>query len=111
MKELDPWVFLAVFNEMLGPMLWVVLVGAIGTLAAFVALIVRERRIVSRRLVHAELVGRDRPGGEIRQVEKREAGCVPELVAEVSPVLEAVTDHPGDGLSGVRRKPRAAVLG
>lgn len=57
MKELDPWVFLAVFQEMLGPMLWVMLLVAVAAIAAFVALVVRERRFVSRRLVRAELVG------------------------------------------------------
>lgn len=57
MKELDPMVFLAVFQEMLGPMLWVMLIVAILATAAFVGLLVRERGIVSRRLVRAELLG------------------------------------------------------
>jgi hypothetical protein len=57
MKELDPMILLAVFHEMLGALLWVLLATAIGGVAAFVALIVRERRIVSRRLVRAELAG------------------------------------------------------
>lgn len=57
MKELDPMVFLAVFQEMLGPMLWVMLLAAVLAVAAFVALLVRERGIVSRRLVKAELLG------------------------------------------------------
>ncbi len=57
MKELDPMVFLAVFQEMLGPMLWVMLLAAVLAVAAFVALLVRERGIVSRRLVRAELLG------------------------------------------------------
>ncbi len=57
MKELDPMVFLAVFHEMLGFWLWVlVLVGVVGA-AAFVALLVRERGVVSRRLVQSELLG------------------------------------------------------
>ncbi len=57
MKELDPMVFLAVFQEMLGFWLWVaVLVGAVGAVA-FVALLVRERGVVSRRLVQSELLG------------------------------------------------------
>jgi hypothetical protein len=57
MKELDPMVFLAVFQEMLGFWLWVlVLVGVVGA-AAFVALLVRERGVVSRRLVQSELLG------------------------------------------------------
>lgn len=57
MKELDPMVFLAVFQEMLGFWLWVyVLVGVVGAVA-FVALLVRERGLVSRRLVQSELLG------------------------------------------------------
>jgi hypothetical protein len=57
MKELDPMVFLAVFQEMLGFWLWVlVLVGVVGA-AAFVALLLRERGVVSRRLVQSELLG------------------------------------------------------
>lgn len=57
MQELDPMVFLAVFQEMLGPMLWVLLLAAVVAVLAFVALLLRERGIVSRRLVHAELLG------------------------------------------------------
>lgn len=57
MKELDPMVFLAVFQEMLGPLLWVMLAVAFLGVAAFVALLLRERGIVSRRLVRSELLG------------------------------------------------------
>ncbi|HRP97083.1 MAG TPA: DUF5368 domain-containing protein [Rhodocyclaceae bacterium] len=57
MKELDPMILLAVFQEMLGALLWVLLATAVGGIVAFIALIVRERRIVSRRLVRAELAG------------------------------------------------------
>lgn len=57
MKELDPMVFLAVFQEMLGPMLWVMLLATLVAVVAFVALVMRERGIVSRRLVRAELLG------------------------------------------------------
>lgn len=57
MKELDPMVFLAVFQEMLGPMLWVMLLAAVGAVVAFVALVMKEKGIVSRRLVRAELLG------------------------------------------------------
>ena len=57
MKELDPLVFIAVFQEMLGPMLWIILlVGVVGALA-FLTLLVRERGLVSRRLVYAEVLG------------------------------------------------------
>ena len=57
MKELDPMVFLAVFQEMLGPMLWVMLLVAVLGVAAFAALLVREHGLVSRRLVQSELLG------------------------------------------------------
>jgi len=56
-KELDPLVFLAVFQEMLGPMLWLMLGLAVLGVAAFVALLAREKGIVARRLVRAELIG------------------------------------------------------
>ena len=57
MKELDPMIFLAVFQEMLGPLLWVLILLAVGATLAFVGLLVRERGIVARRLVRAELAG------------------------------------------------------
>lgn len=57
MKDLDPLIFLAVFQEMLGPLLWlIVAIAVVGTLA-FVGLLIRERGIVARRLVRAELAG------------------------------------------------------
>ena len=57
MKEFEPLVFLAVFQEMLGPLLWIMLLLAVGGVAAFVLLFVREKGIDSRRLVRAELIG------------------------------------------------------
>ena len=57
MKELDPLVFLSVFQEMLGFWLWVMLAAGLLASVAFVALVVREKGIVSRRLVWSELVG------------------------------------------------------
>ncbi len=57
MKELDPLVFLAVFQEMLGPLLWVMLLLAAGGVAAFVALVIKEGTLVSRRLIRSELLG------------------------------------------------------
>ncbi len=57
MKELDPLVFLAVFQEMLGPLLWVLLLIIIAGTAAFVLLLLKEKTIVSRRLVRSELTG------------------------------------------------------
>ncbi len=57
MKNYDPWVFLAVFQEMLGPLLWILPLLALGTVAGFVWLWRREGRIATRRLVLAELLG------------------------------------------------------
>lgn len=57
MKELDPLVFLSVFQEMLGFWLWLMLIAGVLCAAAFLALLVRERRVVSRRLIQAELLG------------------------------------------------------
>lgn len=57
MKELDPLVFLAVFQEMLGPWLWVLLGLAALTTAAFIWLLLRQRGIAPRRLVFAQLLG------------------------------------------------------
>lgn len=57
MKELDPLVFLAVFQEMLGPLLWVLIFVALVATFAFGVLLVREKGIVHRRLVRSELAG------------------------------------------------------
>lgn len=57
MKELDPLVLLAVFQEMLGVWLWVLLaVALLGTLA-FVTLLVRERGVVAGRMLRAQAGG------------------------------------------------------
>ena len=57
MKDLDPAVFLAVFQEILGPLFWplvaIIVLGAIGLL--FV--LVRDRGIDLRRLVWSQVVG------------------------------------------------------
>ena len=57
MKELDPFVLLVVFQEMLGPLLWLLLAVVVMGLLAFVALLIRERGLVSRRLVRAQAWG------------------------------------------------------
>lgn len=63
MKELAPRILLAVFQEMLGAMLWpLVAVVVLGTLA-FLLLMLRERGLRSRRLVRAQLLGL--PGGAL----------------------------------------------
>ena len=57
MKELDPLILLAVFQEMLGPLLWLLLAVVVLGLLAFVVLLIRERGLVSRRLVRSEALG------------------------------------------------------
>lgn len=57
MNDLDPFTLLAVFQEMLGPLLWVLLALTVLGVVAFVALLVREKRVVSRRLVWSEVLG------------------------------------------------------
>jgi hypothetical protein len=55
MKDLDPFVFLDVFQEMLGIWLWVMLAIAVLGIAGFVLLLKREGGIISKRFVVAEL--------------------------------------------------------
>lgn len=57
MKEYDPMVFLAVFQEMLGPLLWILPLLALAALVGLVWVWRREGGLVSRRLVRAELLG------------------------------------------------------
>lgn len=57
MKELDPLILLAVFHEMLGFLLWLMFAVVVIGLVAFVALLLREKGLMSRRLVQAELLG------------------------------------------------------
>lgn len=57
MKELDPAVVLAVFHEMLGTWLWVVMALAVVATLAFLVVLVRERGLSPRRLVWSELAG------------------------------------------------------
>ena len=57
MKEPYPLILLSVFQEMLGALLWpLVAIMVLGTLA-FMLLLVRERKIVSRRLVRSQALG------------------------------------------------------
>lgn len=57
MKELDPWVMLAIMREMLGPLLWLLVGVVVLGLVAFAALLLRERRLDARRLVRSQLLG------------------------------------------------------
>lgn len=57
MKELDPLVLFSVFYEMLGPWLWFWVIAISTVTAGFVALLLRERGIVARRLVRTQALG------------------------------------------------------
>jgi|SRR5690606_10666023 len=57
MKELDPLILIAVFQEMLGPLLWLLLAVIVLGTAAFLILLLRERKIYSRRLMWSQLFG------------------------------------------------------
>ncbi len=57
MKELDPLVFLSVFQEMLGWMFWPVVAGIVLIGLAFLVLLIRDRGLESRRFVRAQLIG------------------------------------------------------
>lgn len=57
MKDLDLWVFVSVFQEMLGPILWVLVGLAVAGIAVFLGIVLRDRGLSSRRLVWAELIG------------------------------------------------------
>jgi len=56
-KELDLWVLLAVFEEMLGWWLWALLALAAFGIASFLYTILRDRGLRSGRLVAAQLAG------------------------------------------------------
>jgi hypothetical protein len=57
MKELDISVFVAVFHEMLGPFLWVLVALAVLGLAVFAYVVASERKLMFRRFLFAELAG------------------------------------------------------
>jgi len=57
MKEYDPLVFLAVFQEMLGPLLWLLPLLALAVVVGLVWVLRRERQLASRRLLWAEGLG------------------------------------------------------
>jgi hypothetical protein len=57
MKELDPIVMFAVFQEMLGPVLWLLVALAVGGIALALRVFLRDGGINSRLLVRSELIG------------------------------------------------------
>ena len=63
MKELDPLILLAVFQEMLGAWLWPLIAVAMLGMLAFVLLLVRDRGLRARRLVGAQALAL--PGGAL----------------------------------------------
>lgn len=58
MKELDPVILFAVFQEMLGaPLLWLLLIVIVVGTAAFVSLLVREKGVIATRMMRCQLLG------------------------------------------------------
>lgn len=57
MKDLDPMIFVAVFQEMLGPSLWLLVILAVAGLAGLLFVLARDRGVASNLLVVAELIG------------------------------------------------------
>lgn len=57
MKELDPLVFVAVFQEMLGLLFWPLVAFIVLGALALLVVIVRDRRVDSRRLILSEALG------------------------------------------------------
>lgn len=57
MKELDPLTLIAVFMEMMGPLLWLMLAAIIIGTMAFLALLIHERKVAPRRLVYSQFGG------------------------------------------------------
>lgn len=57
MKDLDFVTLLSVFNEMMGPVLWLLVILAIAGVSAFLFVLMRERELKGTRLIRAELIG------------------------------------------------------
>ena len=58
MQELDLMVFVAVFVEMLGPLLfWLLVLAIVVVTLGFVWVLIRDRALDSKRLVRAQVVG------------------------------------------------------
>lgn len=57
MKELDISVFIAVFQEMLGAWLWVLLLAIIVSAGLFIWLLVREKGMLFKRFVWSQGIG------------------------------------------------------
>jgi hypothetical protein len=57
MKDMTPETLFAVFHEMLGPLLWVIVAVAALATIAFVVVLLRDRGFRAARLARAELLG------------------------------------------------------
>ncbi len=57
MKDLDLWTVVAVFQEMLGWTLWPIVAACVLATLAFLLVLMRDRRVVARRLLYAEAMG------------------------------------------------------
>jgi hypothetical protein len=58
MQELDIMVFVSVFIEMLGPLLfWLLVLAIVLVTAGFIWVLIRDRGLDSKRLVRAQVVG------------------------------------------------------
>ncbi len=57
MKELDFLSIISVFQEMLGPLLWILLAIIIFGTSAFIALLLFERKVESNRMVRSQAGG------------------------------------------------------
>ncbi|TKR56302.1 hypothetical protein D7I39_06885 [Allopusillimonas ginsengisoli] len=66
MKDLDLMTLVAVFQEMLGLWLWPLIVLTLLGLLAFIGLVLKDRGLVSRRMMQAQLAGL--PGGALALV-------------------------------------------
>ena len=58
MKTLDPIVFYAVLIEMMGPALfWFLVLLAVAGIFLFARVLIREKGLSNKRLIHAEIIG------------------------------------------------------
>lgn len=57
MQDLDLMIFLIVFQEMLGPLLWILVLLAVAGITAFVTLVIKDKGISAQRLVLAQVAG------------------------------------------------------
>ncbi len=57
MKDLDLGTLISVFQEMMGPLFWLLLLVAIGGLVAFGFVFLREGKLEGARLIRSEIIG------------------------------------------------------